>query len=265
MNSEYLDLAKRVALGAGAILRDGFYSPKKISTKGGRELLTSIDIISEQYIIAEIRRRYPDHFILAEESGGGGTNYVWIIDPLDGTNNFAHSFPFFAVSIALARNNRIILGVIYDPLRDELFWADENGAYLNGNRITVSNTKTLKESFLATGFPYDLSPTNENNLDYFEAFSYASLGIRRAGSAALDLAYVACGRFDGFWELKLKVWDMAAGSIIVEKAGGKVTDFHNNIWQLSSDRIIASNSLIHEEMFNIIKNVNENRSNILFR
>jgi len=254
---EYKDFAIEVARGAGRILREGYYRSKSVSSKSGRELLTSVDIASEEYIRKMISDNFPTHTVLAEERGGTESEYTWIVDPLDGTNNFAHSFPFFAVSIALAKNSEVIIGVIYEPLRDELFFADATGAYLNGQKIKVSETGTLKDALLATGFPYDLSPYNENNLDYFQAFSFSALGIRRAGSAALDLAYVACGRFDGFWELKLKVWDMAAGDFIVRMAGGVSSDFDGAPWKLGSDRIVASNPRIHKEMLKIIEAVRE--------
>ncbi len=249
------DFIKELVLSAGAILRRRYKEAKAVSRKTGRELITNADLESEEFIKGEIWKRYPSHGILAEESSVAkvlSQEYLWIVDPLDGTNNFAHSFPFFAVSIALMYKGEIILGAIYEPLRDELFYADNLGAYLNSEPIRVSDTVRLSDALLATGFPYDLSRSGENNLDHFTDFSYLSLGIRRLGSAALDLAYVACGRLDGFWELKLKPWDMAAGYLIVKRAGGIVTNFNGDEWQIRDDKIIATNASLHEEMLKVI-------------
>ncbi len=246
---------QRVALDAGAILRKKYRETKEVSRKDARELITSADIASESFIKEKIRRQYPSHSILAEESPkeiNKSQEYLWIVDPLDGTNNFAHSLPFFSVSIAVMYRGEIILGVVYEPLRDELFYADETGTYLNTKQVKVSNNTQLSKAMLATGFPYDLSETNENNLDHFSNFSSLSLGIRRMGSAALDLAYVSCGRFDGFWELKLKPWDMAAGYLLVKKAGGIATNFEGKNWSIEDDRIIAANPTLHQRMYEVI-------------
>ena len=255
--NSYLQFAQRMVFEAGGILREGYYRRKEIAHKSGRELVTSADLVSEKFIRSQIEATYPDHKILSEEFGGlqkTAVENLWVVDPLDGTNNFAHGFPFFCVSVAFVHQGHLVLGVVYDPLREEIFWATVySEAYLNGEKIKVSQIDNISGALLATGFPYDLSPETENNLDHFVNFSYAAQGIRRAGSAALDLAYVAAGRLDGFWELKLRPWDMAAGALIVKKAGGVVTDFAGNPWALSSDRIVAANPQIHPQMLEIIR------------
>ncbi|MBN2541480.1 inositol monophosphatase [bacterium] len=259
---EYLNFGVKLAKSAGAILKDGFRQKKRISKKKGRELVTEIDLRSEKFIIKEINAEYPNHSVLAEETAHNVINggFCWVIDPLDGTNNYAHDFPFFCMSIGLLKDKNVIMGIIFDPLRDELFYTKDGKSFLNENLIQVSQNYKIEEAILATGFPYGLTPTNENNLDLFAEFTYKTLGIRRAGSAALDLAYVACGRMDGFWELKLKAWDMAAGSLIVQNAGGISTDFYGNPWRVESDRIVAANPEIHREMINIVKDTYSNKS-----
>ncbi len=251
-----LKFAQKLAFEAGGILREGFFRRKEIAHKSGRELVTSADLASEKFIRNQIESTFPGHIILAEEyeqPQSVNVEYLWVVDPLDGTNNFAHGFPFFCVSIALVHRGILVLGVIYDPIREEIFWATALGdAYLNGERIRVSEIEDISGALLATGFPYDLSPQTENNLDNFIRFSYAAQGIRRAGSAALDLAYVAAGRLDGFWELKLRPWDMAAGALVVKRAGGIVTDFSGKPWDISSDRIVAANPHIHPQMMQIL-------------
>ncbi|RKZ26294.1 inositol monophosphatase [bacterium] len=254
--NSYLHFAQRIILEVGGLIREGYYRHKEIASKDGRELVTSADIASEKFLHSQILATYPDHKILSEElsdSQGTDVENLWVIDPLDGTNNFAHGFPFFAISIAFIYRGNLVLGVVHDPLREEIFWATSlSDAYLNGEKIVVSSAKNLSESIIATGFPYDLAPDTENNLNYFIDFSYASQGLRRAGSAALDLCYVAASRLDGFWELKLRPWDMAAGTLIVKKAGGIVTDFDGKPWRLNSDRIVAANPEIHSQMLSII-------------
>ena len=254
--NSYIHFAQRIILEVGGLIREGYYRHKEIASKDGRELVTSADIASEKFLHSQILATYPDHKILSEElsdSQGTDVENLWVIDPLDGTNNFAHGFPFFAISIAFIHRGNLVLGVVHDPLREEIFWATSLGdAYLNGEKIVVSSAKNLSESIIATGFPYDLAPDTENNLNYFIDFSYASQGLRRAGSAALDLCYVAASRLDGFWELKLRPWDMAAGALIVKKAGGIVTDFDGKPWRLNSDRIVAANPEIHSQMLSII-------------
>ena len=254
--NSYLHFAQRIILEVGGLIREGYYRHKEIASKDGRELVTSADIASEKFLHSQILATYPDHKILSEElsdSQETDVENLWVIDPLDGTNNFAHGFPFFAISIAFIHRGNLVLGVVHDPLREEIFWATSlSDAYLNGEKIVVSSAKNLSESIIATGFPYDLAPDTENNLNYFIDFSYASQGLRRAGSAALDLCYVAASRLDGFWELKLRPWDMAAGALIVKRAGGIVTDFDGKPWRLNSDRIVAANPEIHSQMLSII-------------
>ena len=255
--SHYLRFAQNIALEAGTILRTGFYRNIEVSKKSDRELVTSIDVASEKLLRKKIFSEFPDHKILSEELGDKQDIDVpdlWVIDPLDGTNNFAHGFPVFAVSIAFIHRGILEVGVVHDPMRNEIFVASSRtDAYLNGAKITVSRTEDISQSLIATGFPYHRSPGTENNLDYFISFWYAAQGIRRAGSAALDICYTAAGRLDGFWELKLKPWDMSAGALIAKKAGAVVTDFDGNPWQLQSDRIVVANPKIHRQMLDIIK------------
>lgn len=247
--------ALKAAMEAGDILRKNFGKRHKIGYKGEIDLITEIDLRSEQRITKILEREYPDHDILAEE--GEGLNrkaeYRWIIDPLDGTTNYAHGFPCFSISIALEKKERVILGVVFDPLRKEIYVARKGkGAYLNRKRINVSKTEKLSEALLATGFAYDVRVSPENNLDHFSNFILSAQGIRRAGSAALDLCYVASGRFDGFWEMKLKPWDTAAGYLIVKEAGGRVTDFKGGTFNIFSREILASNGKIHGEMVKVL-------------
>lgn len=254
--SHYLRFAQELALEAGGVLRTGYYRHREIAKKSERELVTSVDIASEKLIRARIDAEFPEHKILSEELGNEQEENVqnlWVIDPLDGTNNFAHGFPVFCVSIAFVHRGRLEIGVVHDPLREEIFVASSRGdVYMNGERITVSETEKLSQALLATGFPYERSPGTDNNLNHFISFWYSAQGIRRAGSAALDLCYVAAGRIDGFWELKLKPWDMAAGALIAKNAGAIVSDFNGQQWTLKSDRIIAANPKIHAQMIAII-------------
>jgi len=183
-----------------------------------------------------------------------GAEFQWIIDPLDGTTNYAHNFPVFTVSVALAKNKEIVIGVVFDPMRNEMFSAIKGeGVYLNGKKIRVSSVDDLDKSLVATGFPYDIRVSKENNIIHFNNFVTRVQGIRRCGSAAMDLCYVACGRFDGFWELKLKPWDMAAGALIVHEAGGRISDFQDGEFSLFDAEILASNGLIHSQMVNVLQ------------
>jgi len=247
-----VDLAHR----AGELLLAKFDHSLEIHYKGDINLVTEADKMSENLIIETIRQNFPDHGILSEESPAilAGSPMRWIIDPLDGTTNYAHGYPVFCVSIALERDGVIILGVIYDPTRRDTFVAVRGeGAYLNGKRLIVSTTADLTRSLLATGFPYDIRESSENNLGYFNMMAKEAQAIRRAGAAALDIAYVAAGRFDGFWELKLKPWDTAAGCLLVEEAGGKITGILDDHWNLLSSTILVSNGLIHEQMTAVLK------------
>jgi myo-inositol-1(or 4)-monophosphatase len=232
--------------------RDGF----QIEHKNPINLVTDADRHSEQAIIDVIRARFPGHQILAEERGLKTTDrspYRWIIDPLDGTTNFAHGFPAYCVSIGLEYEERLLLGVVLDPTREELFVAQAGGgASLNGTSLRVSRAQKLDEALLVTGFAYDIRETSQNNLDHFARFALRAQGLRRTGSAALDLCYVASGRFDGFWELKLNPWDTAAGVLMVREAGGRVTDFSGAPFSIYGQHIVASNGLIHDEMLMVL-------------
>ena len=217
---------ERLARQAGSILRDGYNKEHTVHYKGTIDLVTEADHASEAFLLGEIKSAFPGGHILAEESGNiqGSNEDLWYIDPLDGTVNYAHHIPIFCVSIGFASNGRLTLGVVYDPMRDELFSAEKGkGAFLNGKRINVSNTTELQKSLLVTGFPYDTWDTDLDNFKYFERLAKKTQGVRRLGSAALDACYVGAGRFDGFWEFKLKAWDVAAGGLIASEAGAKVT------------------------------------------
>jgi myo-inositol-1(or 4)-monophosphatase len=247
-----MNVAWDAANNAGEIIRQNWQRPKTIDYKGAIDLVTSVDRESEWTIVDVIRRNFPDHSILAEEETdvrGAQNQYRWIIDPLDGTTNFAHGYPQFCVSIALEHNGEVIVGIVYDPIRDECFKAAlGQGSTLNDRRIRTSTAEELDKSLLATGFPYDRRDFADFYLTYFKAFMTRSQGIRRGGSAALDLCYVACGRLDGFWELKLKPWDVAAGALIVTEAGGRVSDFSGQAFSMEGQETLASNHLIHDEM-----------------
>ncbi|MDW8109889.1 MAG: inositol monophosphatase family protein [Candidatus Kryptonium sp.] len=253
----YLSSAIEIAKEAGKFLKMNIGKVKNIERKKEEiNLVTEIDKASERKIIQYIKSKFPHHDILSEESGASveKSDYKWIIDPLDGTTNYTHSFPVFCVSIALEYKGEVILGVVYDPNFDELFYAEKGkGAFLNGKRISVSKTDVLIKSMLATGFPYNVKENPDNCIEHFVNFLMSAQAIRRLGSAALDLVYVACGRLDGFWEVDLNPWDVAAGKIIVEEAGGKVTDFYGNKFNIYTKGIVASNGIIHEQMLEVIK------------
>jgi myo-inositol-1(or 4)-monophosphatase len=253
----YLEVAIEAAREAGAILVAELARPVRIDYKGDVDIVTQADGRSEQAIMSRLRNHFPKHAIVAEESGAhaaaaGGTRYCWYVDPLDGTTNFAHGYPWFCVSIALAEgapgSEQLLAGVIYHPLTDELFTAARGeGAYLNHKRIHVSGVEKLATSLLGTGFPAHKRAQNPN-IHFYWNFTLRSHGVRRAGSAALDLAAVACGRFDGFWEFGLHPWDTAAGVLLVREAGGTVTNFAGEPYQLGMRECLASNTRIHEEM-----------------
>jgi myo-inositol-1(or 4)-monophosphatase len=246
-----VDLARK----SGALLKEKFSETHKIQYKGDIDIVTEADKLSEDLLIETIKRNFPDHGILSEESPAitGAGKLRWIIDPLDGTTNYSHGYPVFCVSVALENEGTIVLGVIYDPIREDMFVAIRGeGAYLNDKKLKVSSVNNLSRSLLATGFPYDIRDSKENNLDYFNAMAINVQAIRRAGAAALDLAYLAAGRFDGFWELKLKPWDTAAGCLMVEEAGGVISDIAGQKWHLQSPSLMASNALIHEQMIKVL-------------
>jgi len=255
---DILSVAGEAALKAGGILRDNIHGIREVTLKGDINLVTEKDMRSERVVVETLLASFPGHGIMAEEGTRiqSDSGFTWIIDPLDGTTNYAHGYPCFSVSIALEQDKEIVLGVVYDPMRDELFTAQkEKGAFLNGRPIRVSGLDTLISSLLATGFPYDRKVSEKNNMDYFHDLLMASQEVRRDGSAALDLCSVAAGRFDGFWELKLKPWDVAAGSLIVREAGGRVSDFSGTKFNIHDDEILASNGKIHGHMLEILRSV----------
>lgn len=241
---------------AGAILQSSARNGFRIEHKDAVNLVTDADQRSEQAIVQFLSDAYPTHQILAEEKGihrQSASPYKWIIDPLDGTTNFAHGFPAYCVSIGLEYQGTPILGVVLDPTREELFVGETGqGAYLNGTRLQVSKAVSLNLALLVTGFAYDIRDTPQNNLDHFVRFALRTQGVRRTGTAALDLCYVAAGRFDGFWELKLHPWDMAAGVVIVQEAGGRVTDFKGLSHSIYGKELVSSNGLIHDEMVTVL-------------
>lgn len=252
----FLQAAVEAGQAAGALLLQYAETGFQIEYKNPINLVTDADRAAEQCVIDHLKTRFPDHRFLAEErgrDGEGSSPYRWIIDPLDGTTNFAHSFPVYCVSIGLEYEGRCIIGVVFDPSRNELFTAIEHrGAHVNGRPIQVSETETLDSSLLVTGFAYDIRETKRNNLDHFVRFALKAQGLRRTGSAALDLCYVAAGRFDGFWEVRLNPWDMAAGSVIAREAGGRLTDFSGQDLSIYGQELVASNGRIHEAMLTVL-------------
>ena len=256
--SDYLQEAVSAARIAGQYQKSRFASTLAIEMKGDKNLVTEVDKKSERLIVTHLLSRFPDHNIVAEEEDylQGGSPCRWIIDPVDGTTNYAHGYPWFCSSIALEIEGELVAGVIYNPVYDELFTASKGaGAFLNGSRLSVSTTTLLSNSLLGTGFPYDCATDPANNFANFIAFQKSARGIRRAGAAALDLAYVAAGRLDGFWELKLHAWDVAAGVLMVREAGGRVTTFDGSTYDIFNDRIVASNGLIHDNLVTMLSSV----------
>ena len=242
---------ERLARQAGSILRAGYEKEHQVAYKGVIDLVTEIDRQSEEYLLGEIRRDFPEHNILAEESGGSrGDGHQWYIDPLDGTVNYAHHIPIFCVSIAYASNGTLNLAAVYDPMRDEMFTAVRGqGAHLNGRPLRTSNATELQKSLLVTGFPYDVWDSEFDNFENFVHFAKRSQGVRRLGSAALDLCYVAAGRFDGFWELALQSWDVAAGGLICEEAGARITNVFGQPDFISPPQsVLATAPGIHAKM-----------------
>ena len=249
---------------AGELLRSRFGSLRHVAYKGPTNLVTEMDGQAETLIVEMIRRRFPDHAILAEESGasGGATPYRWIVDPLDGTTNYAHGVPLFAVSIALEVEGRLELGVVVDPSRDERFIARRgDGTLLNGQPISVSDTLSVGTSLLSTGYPYDIRSTRENLAEH-EVFAVRCRSIRAIGSAVLSLAWVAAGRLDAYWEPRLGAWDVAAGAVLVQEAGGRVTHTNGGPLDLTSASTLASNGRIHAEMLETLKTVKTTRSHL---
>jgi myo-inositol-1(or 4)-monophosphatase len=247
---EFVPQAEAIAREAGALLLHHFHQRVKIEYKGDVDLVTVADRASEKLIVERVRALWPEHDLVGEEGARqeSGAEYRWYIDPLDGTTNFAHGYPVFCVSMGLEHRGEMIAGVLYDPTRDEMFAAEQGkGAFLNGVPIRVSQTKKLCESLTATGFPSHKRHKNPN-IHFYHQITLHSHGVRRAGSAALDLANVACGRYDGFWEFKLNPWDTSAGTLLVREGGGVVTRFDGSEWRIDSKETLASNGLIHDEL-----------------
>jgi myo-inositol-1(or 4)-monophosphatase len=252
----YAAVGTEAAMEAGAFLKAHYRTRISVTHKGAINLVTELDVAAEELIVSKILREFPGHAVLAEEGHALAQRreHTWIIDPLDGTTNYAHGFPFFAVSIALEVDGDVIWGVVYTPVLDEMFTAGAGrGARCNGIPIRVSQVNALDESFLSTGFPYDIRTSAVNNLGNFREFALRALAIRRAGAAALDLSYVAAGFFDGFWELKLSPWDCAAGYLLVREAGGTVTDFGGERGSIYTAECLATNGRIHEQMLAVLK------------
>ncbi len=255
MINDIINIAKE----AGGIIKDGFGKSFQIEFKTGENnLVTDIDKASESLIINFVQKKYPSHGILAEEGGGMNSNaeYVWVIDPLDGTTNFAHSLPIFAVSIGVQKKGETIAGVVYDVMNDIIYSAEKNsGAFSNNEKIYVSGRETLSQSVLVTGFPYDIKDNPGKAFERFELLTKSSRGMRRLGSAAIDFCYLAKGVFDGFWEVHLHPWDICAGKLIVEEAGGKVTDFKGNRINIFSKKILSTNGKIHNEIIKLMNTI----------
>ncbi|HVG28608.1 MAG TPA: inositol monophosphatase family protein [Pyrinomonadaceae bacterium] len=253
-----LNFAIQTARDAGRVLAEKFGRALQVSNKGDIDLVTEADLAAEQLIVERIRSYHPRHRILAEESGETAredrpSEFKWIIDPLDGTTNYAHGYPCFCVSIALEQAGEVIVGVVYDPTRDEMFAAERGGgATLNGRRVRVSDVEDLNAAMVCTGFPYDVRDRGDF-ARHFRNFIMRAQAVRRDGSAALDLAYVAAGRFDGFWEEGLRAWDVAAGKLLVEEAGGRVSRYDGSPFHIYEPPILASNGLLHEAMMRVLQ------------
>ena len=258
--STILQIVEVIARQAGAVLMEGFGNVRQIQQKGAIDLVTEFDKRSEEVIVSSVQKQFPGHAILAEESGHLKTvsEYLWVIDPLDGTTNFAHGIPIFSVSIGLLRNNSPVVGVVYDPFRNEMFSTElGNGAFLNGRPIHVSTCVDLGQAVISTGFPYDLRINPLNNFQQFIQFQLRTQAVRHLGSAALDCAWTAMGRLDGYWEFGVKLWDIGAGALLVREAGGRVTSVDGDENFLSGDSILVSNGLLHEQMLRVLKEGNK--------
>ncbi len=253
---DFTRVGEEAARAAGRFLMEHLYGGFKVDRKGEIDLVTEVDIAAEKMIVSRIKDCFPGHAVLAEELHPGTKpgGCTWIIDPLDGTTNYAHGFPVFAVSIGLEIAGVVEWGIVYNPNLEEVFVARRGGgAFLNGNPISVSGTELLSASLLATGFPYDIRTSPKTNLDHFRSFALCAQGIRRAGSAALDLCYVAAGRFDGFWEFKQNPWDCAPGYLMVREAGGRVTNHKGEFGSIYDRECLATNGLIHESMMKVLR------------
>jgi len=252
----YLKSAVRAAQSAGALQMRSYEKKHDVRFKGEINLVTEVDQACEDRILKILRQSFPDHDILTEETGAHlkASEYKWIVDPLDGTTNYAHGYPCFCVSIALLHRGKSVVGVVYDPNLNNLFWTVRGGgAWRNKTKIRVSKTKDLKRSLLATGFAYNVHTAKNDNIDHFTNFLKNSQAVRRDGAAAIDICYVACGRFDGFWELGLKPWDVAAATLILEEAGGLSTMFSGDSLDIYGDNILCSNGRIHRPMLEILR------------
>jgi myo-inositol-1(or 4)-monophosphatase len=255
-----LDFALSTARQAGQLLRDHYHQKHIVQHKSSRiDLVTEADLASERLIVGAMRGRFPDHAILSEEGLGdlsemaGETPNLWVVDPLDGTINYAHGYPVWGLSIAHVEHGRVVLAVCYDPLRDEIFWAERGqGAWCNGQRMRVSGTVRLQDALVATGFAYKRATLVDNNLAEFCAIMPRVQGVRRGGAAVLDLAHLADGRLDAYWEMHLNPWDWAAGYLLIQEAGGNMTDMHGEPWLLESNHTAASNGVLHDELLEIL-------------
>jgi myo-inositol-1(or 4)-monophosphatase len=251
--ADYLSAAVEIAHEAGALLSELSTQPLEITYKRRSDLVTVADRRSEALIVGHLREHFPDHAIVAEEGGNhrSSSEYCWYVDPLDGTTNYAHGFPAYCVTLGLAYRGEVIAGVVYDPTHSDTYTAERGaGAYLNGRRMQVSSTEQLSESLIATGFP-PFATNHDLNIQFYFRFTELSHGVRRVGSAALDLCCVAAGRFDGFWELKLNPWDKAAGTLLVTEAGGRVSNVRGGTFELLGDDVFVSNGLIHDQMLQV--------------
>ena len=261
----FLATATEIVLRAGEIQLAGQASGFRIAKKGVIDLVTEVDLECERMCRQVLGERFPDHDILAEEMGGpttdrGPSRYKWVFDPLDGTTNFAHGLPIFCASLGLEIDGRRAVAAVYDPSRKELFTAERGeGAYLNGRKLATSSASRLLDSLLVTGFPYDMHKQGPDLIGLFAAFMKQARAVRRLGSAALDLCYVAAGRFEGFWEQHLQPWDVAAGALIVEEAGGRVTGMDGTAFDPAAAHLVASNGHIHEPMLGVIREFRANR------
>lgn len=252
----------RVAKEGGDVLMRYFHRPHRIEVKKGAGIVTEADKAAEKVILQRISRKFPESSIITEESGEyrRSDSLCWVIDPLDGTSNYAHGFPWFCVSIGLYEDGKPVAGVVYHPILNEMFYAERGrGAYLNGKRIRVSKAKRLDESLLATGFYYSKGKELQKDVEAFGRMNEAALGVRRPGSAALDLAFVACGRFDGFWERGLSPWDVAAGFLLVTEAGGTLSDYRGKTTSIFGKEVIASNGHLHTPMVKHLRGISRNR------
>ena len=256
MSWKNLAVATEAVLQAGAIQKERYGKAIEIHHKGEIDLVTEVDRACEDAIVATLRRHFPNHDIVTEETdlARTGSRYVWFTDPLDGTTNFAHGYPFFCSSVGLAVDGVVVAGAVYDPIKDELFTGERGGgSYMNGRRLRVSASRDLLRSLLVTGFPYDLRDDLEGKLRLFTRFMGHARAIRRDGAAALDLCYLAAGRIDGFWEEKLQPWDMMAGVVILEEAGGRITRFDGSPVGLLADEVLATNGGLHDAMLAVLR------------